>query len=270
MNTEERRYYVYLQMRKDNNQVFYVGKGVGDRCKRRKKSKSWNKVFNEAGGFTYEIVKDNLTEKEALALETELITNPKDSWNLVNSVSSFTKQTTDISKLKEYVYYDESAPSCLRHSCWNNSKIKKTARFKDDAAGSISRESATTAYYMMRVHGKTFLVHRLVWMIFNGDIDDGLVVNHINNNSLDNRISNLELVTQAVNARRTVKTKKEGAGVHTSVITGIKYSIANWIDEDGNRKSKAFSHNKYGEEQAFQLATDMRKSKMVELKHLGY
>lgn len=49
---------------------------------------------------------------------------------------------------------------------------------------------------------KRFNVHRLVVTSFIGDIPNGLVVNHINFNKIDNRLKNLEIVSQRDNANR--------------------------------------------------------------------
>ena len=42
---------------------------------------------------------------------------------------------------------------------------------------------------------KQFLVHRLIWETFNGEIPEGMEVNHINENKTDNRLKNLNLMT---------------------------------------------------------------------------
>ena len=47
--------------------------------------------------------------------------------------------------------------------------------------------------------GKMYLVHRLVWIAFNGTIPEGLQVNHINEIKSDNRLSNLNLMTPKEN-----------------------------------------------------------------------
>lgn len=43
--------------------------------------------------------------------------------------------------------------------------------------------------------------HRLVWVMHNGDIPDGMMVDHINLDKSDNRIENLRLVNKSGNAQ---------------------------------------------------------------------
>ena len=46
---------------------------------------------------------------------------------------------------------------------------------------------------------KTVLSHRFVWECYNGIIPDGLVIDHINDDKIDNRLSNLQLLTTKEN-----------------------------------------------------------------------
>ena len=69
---EEKRFYVYKHIRLDNNSCFYIGKGTGKRSNVRKRNDHHDRIIKNID-YKIVIVKDNLTEKEALDLEKELI-----------------------------------------------------------------------------------------------------------------------------------------------------------------------------------------------------
>lgn len=69
---ENREFYVYKHIRKDNNTCFYVGKGKANRIKVPKRNKHFNRIRKKYGCYVVKI-KENLTEKEAFALEREII-----------------------------------------------------------------------------------------------------------------------------------------------------------------------------------------------------
>ena len=69
----ERRYYVYLWKIKDTGEVFYVGKGTGNRYKTRKRENSFFMKMLNSHDCEPIIYKDNLTEEEAFELEKETI-----------------------------------------------------------------------------------------------------------------------------------------------------------------------------------------------------
>lgn len=67
------KFYVYEWYNTDTNEVFYVGKGCG---KRKDETKKRNKKFLsyiETHSIACRIIKDNLSEEEALHLEKEII-----------------------------------------------------------------------------------------------------------------------------------------------------------------------------------------------------
>jgi hypothetical protein len=59
----------------------------------------------------------------------------------------------------------------------------------------------STGYWAFEktINGKRIvtLEHRKVWQEFNGQIPDGVIVHHKNENKLDNRIENLQLITKS-------------------------------------------------------------------------
>ena len=71
MNKE---FYIYIYWRLDTNEVFYVGKGKGDRWKtlNRKHNQHFNNIINKYP-IAVEIIKDNLTENEAFYWEEKII-----------------------------------------------------------------------------------------------------------------------------------------------------------------------------------------------------
>ena len=54
---------------------------------------------------------------------------------------------------------------------------------------------------------KRRFTHRFVWECFNGLIPEGKVIDHINNNKEDNRLCNLQLLTQQENCKKSAKNR---------------------------------------------------------------
>ena len=65
-------------------------------------------------------------------------------------------------------------------------------------------------YCCVRKYGervKTCQAHRFVWECFNGLIPEGKVIDHINNDKEDNRLCNLQLLTQQENCKKSAKNR---------------------------------------------------------------
>lgn len=63
-------------------------------------------------------------------------------------------------------------------------------------------------------------VHRIVWMMHNGLIPEGMVIDHIDRDKLNNDIMNLRCVDRSVNRKNTDSVNMGGAGRQPTVHTG--------------------------------------------------
>lgn len=63
-------------------------------------------------------------------------------------------------------------------------------------------------YLQVTFKGKFWKFHRLIWILKFGEIPDDKVIDHVNRNSLDNRIDNLRLVSRSDNSRNIKRDKK--------------------------------------------------------------
>lgn len=61
-----------------------------------------------------------------------------------------------------------------------------------------------SGYKILSTDNKTYYVHRLVWETYNGEIPEGMWINHINGVKTDNSLDNLELVTPKENYRHAM------------------------------------------------------------------
>ena len=62
-------------------------------------------------------------------------------------------------------------------------------------------------YVLTKIKGKNLKVHRIIYEMHYGKIDSGMQVDHINEKKADNRIENLQLLTNKQNVSRSSKTK---------------------------------------------------------------
>ena len=70
-------------------------------------------------------------------------------------------------------------------------------------AGSIK----TNGYVHVQLFNKKYYAHRIIWKMFNAVIPKDMQIDHINNNRSDNRIENLQLVTNKQNSQRRNNSK---------------------------------------------------------------
>ena len=94
-----------------------------------------------------------------------------------------------------------------------NSRVPKTLE-----AGTQYKSSG---YLYVKVHGRLYLVHRIVMLMCYGFYGEGLEVDHINHVRNDNRLCNLRFVTGSENSKNQSVSSK-----NTSGVTGVYFSKA--------------------------------------------
>ena len=91
-----------------------------------------------------------------------------------------------------------------------------------DEAGGPYRGRMAVGY-----RGRVYARARLVWMIHHGEIPARKVVDHINNNPIDDRIENLQAISQRLNASKDVKPRDLPTGVRRK---GNRFTVYARID----------------------------------------
>lgn len=179
----------------------------------------------------------------------------------------------EIEQLKEFWRYQEDSKSGL---IWIVKPNSRNGRKLGEHVGNITMDG----YYSVTMGRQQYLIHRVVWEINFGPIAEGLCIDHIDGNRLNNRIENLRLVTKAENARNAKyrpENKSGIKGVFLWVVAkdcGYKYEAwrAIWTEVGGGNRSKSFNVEKYGYDEAFRLACEYRLSQInrLNLEGAGY
>jgi len=172
------------------------------------------------------------------------------------------------------VYYDTTSSTGLRWKTTiftHGDRGKVVVREGDEAGSNFTQSNGLPKCSAFVFQGKRYRNHRVIWEMFYGEIPLNMVVDHLDGNPWNNSITNLDLKTVKGNSRNTKKSSRNVSGfVGVSIYStsGNFYSIARWYDGSDIPRSKSFSHKKYGEELATQLASEYR-IKMISELNLG-
>ncbi len=153
---------------------------------------------------------------------------------------------------------------------YHNYEVSSFGRVRNNVTAKILKQSSNSCgYYQVGLckdgKEKKHKIHRLVAFAFCDNINNYDIVDHIDKNRLNNIFNNLRWVTVSENQRNRTIGKN-----NTSGHQGVSYKessnswIAHWRDNNFKQKFRSFSVNKYGNDQAKQLAIDYRKAIEIE------
>lgn len=161
--------------------------------------------------------------------------------------------------LGEVTYSDESTTGLF----W---KKRKRGRVISKPSGYQDKDG----YYVLVVERRRVLNHHLIYRMFNGEIPEGLVIDHIDGDIKNNCPSNLRAVERKLNSRNT-----NLHIVNKSGVMGVNFEhahqrwVATWCCfKTGKKQSKKFSLLRYGEA-AFFLACEYRAKMIAEMNSQG-
>ena len=226
------KYYVYIHKNPKTLEVFYVGKGTGDRYKKNQSRSLLWKDYVRKNGFIAEVIHSDLSEQEAEQLESKYITDPPKHWKLLN----FYVQRR-LAYKKEYFInkfqYSPESPSKL---------VNQKGKF----VGSLT----STGYYAVNYKGVQYRVHRIIYALIHGDVDEFLTINHIDGNSLNNSIENLELVTTFENSSRCKAKVGKLRSDNTSGYSGLvdQYQRSRFVVSQTIDQKRHVTYFKYNSE----------------------
>lgn len=253
---------VYLH--KDSEGVVrYVGSGTVKRanliCANSNRGSKYAEYVKANGKLEVEIISEGLTKLEAEGLEMELFEEHKDT--ILNHRKPSSAKSMSKQMFEDLLYYDDTSTSCLRWKVDAGNRIKTNSE-----AGTL----CNNGYFQVKVKGITFKVHRIVALLHNLNVD-GMVVDHIDRNRSNNKISNIRVVTQKENMQN--KSMYELSSNNTSGVQGVSYDkrqnrwTVSWY-EDGKCRQKCFPIKDCAVLEAFNDAVEYREQ-MIEIHYLN-
>lgn len=183
------------------------------------------------------------------------------------------KELPPLELLRELFEYRDDA---LRHRI-----DRKVGRLNVKSGDIVVGNMRPDGYCVVRVNGVKYMLHRLTYQVFRGDLTANLEIDHIDRDRSNNRIDNLRAVTPALNRRNQTRHSQNTTGVNGVAFARIIYTkpegssveylyySAQWNDIAGKLNKKNFSIAKYGDSEAFRLACAYREAMIAELNRQG-
>jgi HNH endonuclease/AP2 domain len=163
---------------------------------------------------------------------------------------------------------DAESPTGLRWKISTNRRIKAG----DVTGGIMTLKKSGWQCFVVQYDKTKWLVHRILWVMRNGEIDTSLAIDHIDGHSLNNSADNLRLVSTAVNQRNQKQRSANSSGVtgvYFYTTNGYTYARVSWYNLVGKQESKDFSCKRLGLLPAFAAACAYREKMIASLNESG-
>lgn len=185
----------------------------------------------------------------------------------------------DYEFLSKWFSISENSPSGLEWASdvMHGKNCKQVKKMIGKPAGQkyYNKKSGLPLAWRVQVNNKRYQVHRVIWVLLHNEISNKHVIDHLDQNPFNNKVDNLSLKTTRENNQNVSMSSK-----NTSGKVGVQFLedkrnynrsswAAVWRNVDGKSKRRCFSINKFGYEQAKQLAYDFRDKKIEELNDSG-
>ena len=160
-------------------------------------------------------------------------------------------------RLEELFIYDGNSGALIR-------RVSVGSR---GAAGTIlGLGSGKNGYTVVQVDGVQFWMHRIIWALAHGE-DPGMnLIDHIDGNKRNNRISNLRLVSQLVNGQNRHRANKNN---RSTGVLGVYQTKSGKFSAKIKVRRKSFSVGTFDSIDEAQAAYLTAKQKVLEQAMLG-
>lgn len=113
---------------------------------------------------------------------------------------------------KIFIYNPDTGVLSRRFAICNHTKVGSYPKYKDK-----------DGYFQTGINYKVYRTHRVIYKWWYGDFDESKQIDHIDRDTSNNRIKNLRLATQEINAKnRKISTR------NSSGCPGVDFKCGKW------------------------------------------